>query len=100
MRLTSLTPDMLTHITPRGISALPGPVGEPTLLAPVDEKMRLTSLTPDMLTHITPRGISALPGPVGEPTLLAPVDEKNETYVFLTPDMLTHIKRLILLCRL
>ena len=29
---------MLTHITPRGISALPGPVGEPTLLAPVDEK--------------------------------------------------------------
>ena len=33
-----LTPDMLTHITPRGISALPGPVGEPTLLAPVSEK--------------------------------------------------------------
>ncbi len=31
---------MLTHITPRGISALPGPVGEPTLLAPVDEKKR------------------------------------------------------------
>ena len=33
-----LTPDMLTHITPRGISALPGPVGEPTLLAPVGAK--------------------------------------------------------------
>ena len=44
---------MLTHITPRGISALPGPVGEPTLLAPVDEKNETyVFLTPDMLTYI------------------------------------------------
>ena len=41
-RLTSLTPDMLTHITPRGISALLGPVGKPTLLAPVGDKKNET----------------------------------------------------------
>ena len=77
---------MLTHITPRGISALPGPVGKPTLLAPVDEKNETyVFLTPDMLTHITPRGISALPGPVGEPTLLAPVDEKKRDLRLFNP---------------
>ena len=52
--LIPLTPDMLTHITPRGISALLGPVGKPTLLAPVGDKKNETYvfLTPDMLTHI------------------------------------------------
>jgi hypothetical protein len=47
---------MLAHITPRGISALLGPV--------VKLHCNFTLLTPDMLAHITPRGISVLPGPV------------------------------------
>ena len=54
--LNYFTPDMLAHITPRGISALPGPV--------VKLQGNFTLLTPDMLSHITPRGISALSGPV------------------------------------
>ena len=56
MRLTSLTPDMLTHITPRGISALPGPVGEPTLLAPVDEKNETYVFNPRYADAYYPEG--------------------------------------------
>ena len=51
-----LTPRYAAHITPRGISVLPGPVVK---LFQLD-----SSLTPDMLAHITPRGISVLLGPV------------------------------------